>query len=189
MLSKKTVIGAFILLALIGGTFWHLHVQRIMNTEPTKVYKAPETPAATPTTGGHWHGDEWHAEPHPAPKPAKPPRPFIDMPGAQVVTPAKSPKQETQKGWSYLWRDIDVDLPPEDAPRPFKHLGFKELLKATRSQFTGEEALQLHYEVFFRMSKEQREDLRRSREEARRARDKAIIIEEFHRLYPPSETD
>ena len=72
MLSKKTVIGAFILLALIGGTFWHLHVQRIMNTEPTKVYKAPETPAATPTTGGHWHGDEWHAEPHPAPAAAEP---------------------------------------------------------------------------------------------------------------------
>ena len=72
MLSKKTVIGAFILLALIGGTFWHLHVQRIMNTEPTKVYKAPETPAAPPTTGGHWHGDEWHAEPHPAPAAAEP---------------------------------------------------------------------------------------------------------------------
>ncbi len=72
MLSKKTVIGVFILLALIGGTFWHLHVQRIMNTEPTKVYKAPETPAAPPTTGGHWHGDEWHAEPHPAPAAAEP---------------------------------------------------------------------------------------------------------------------
>ena len=65
MLNKRTVIGVFILLAIIGGTLWYLHVQRIMNAEPTRVYKVPETQKAAETTGGHWHGDEWHAEPHP----------------------------------------------------------------------------------------------------------------------------
>ena len=189
MLNKKTVIGVFILLAIIGGTLWYLRVQRIMNAEPTRVYKVPETQKAAETEGGHWHGDEWHAAPHPAPAAAEPPRPFIDLPRAQVITPASPPKQETEKGFSYLWRDIDVDLPLEDAPRPFKHLGFKELLRATRTQFTGEEALQLHYEVFFRMSKEQREDLRRSREEARRAAAAAKRIEEAFRQAPLPGTD
>ena len=90
MLNKRTVIGAFILLAIVGGTLWYLRVQRIMNAEPTRVYKVPETQKAAETTGGHWHGDEWHAEPHPeTPKDSDP------FEAAPRALPRLAPLEET----------------------------------------------------------------------------------------------
>ena len=177
MLSKKTVIGAFILLALIGGTFWHLHVQRIMNTEPTKVYKAPETPAATPTTGGHWHGDEWHAEPHPAPKPAEP---FVSNVRASAFY-VEAPHEERQDSERPRWsmHSLDVELPAEDTPRPFKHV--TDLEGYDTSQLSDEEWLLFQNEFFFRMPKEWRDEHRKRLADAREWRETKRKIEELRR--------
>lgn len=60
----------FVLIALMGcGLFYG---RKSAKQEPVKIYKAvevkkkpkpkPPPPGANPN--GHWHGDEWHAEPH-----------------------------------------------------------------------------------------------------------------------------
>ncbi|MDE0556724.1 MAG: hypothetical protein OXI24_21130 [Candidatus Poribacteria bacterium] len=73
MLSKKIWIPVICVLigVAIGGTFWGQH---IASQEPIKVYtpvaidrevSTPKPPPPGETAeSGHWHGDEWHAEPH-----------------------------------------------------------------------------------------------------------------------------
>ena len=105
MLKKRTVIGAFILLAIVGGMLWYLRVQRIMNAEPTRVYKVPETQKAAETTGGHWHGDEWHAAPH-----AETPKdsdPFEAAPRALPRLPSLEEVNEELRAF------LAVPLPPD----------------------------------------------------------------------------
>ena len=105
MLNKRTVIGAFILLAIVGGMLWYLRVQRIMNAEPTRVYKVPETQKAAETTGGHWHGDEWHAEPHPeTPKDSDP------FEAAPRALPRLAPLEEVNEELRAI---LAVPLPPD----------------------------------------------------------------------------
>ena len=126
------------------------------------------------TAGGHWHGDEWHAEPHPAPKPAKPPRPF-----EVFVTAEEMPRTSTGKGPAKperrtLWESIDVDFPPEGAPRPLKHLSALELYNATvrpPPHLSDEEVTQAQYELFFRRPKEERDERRQQRARDRATRD------------------
>ena len=72
MLKKKIWLPILIvLLAVIGcGLFY---ARQVSKQAPVKVYKAveveePETPKPPPpgetAESGHWHGDEWHADPH-----------------------------------------------------------------------------------------------------------------------------
>ena len=72
MLHKKFWIPILLVLigVAIGGTFWGKHVA---SQDPVKTYKPversqPATPKPPPpgetAESGHWHGDEWHAEPH-----------------------------------------------------------------------------------------------------------------------------
>ena len=91
-MTRRTLLylgGGLLALALsTGGFFWYQHYQAVMNAEPVKIYKVTqprqvsETPSlqgevsvqvqhAETSEAGHWHGDEWHAEPHtePAPEP------------------------------------------------------------------------------------------------------------------------
>ena len=71
----------FGLLVVIGcGLFYG---RKIANQAPVKTYKPvevaqpagpkPPPPGETHETG-HWHGDEWHSEPHDPPVPAAPPQ-------------------------------------------------------------------------------------------------------------------
>ena len=126
------------------------------------------------TAGGHWHGDEWHAEPHPAPKPAKPPRPFEvfvtaeEMPRTSTGEGPAEPKRRT------LWDSIDVDFPPEGAPRPLKHLSALELYNAavlSPPHLSDEEVTQAQSEHFFRRTKEERDERRQQRARDRATRD------------------
>ena len=127
------------------------------------------------TAGGHWHGDEWHAEPHPAPKPAKPPRPFEvfvtaeEMPRTSTGEGPAEPKRRT------LWESIDVDFPPEGAPRPLKHLSALELYNAAvrpPPHLSDEEVTQAQSELFFRgFTKEERDERRQQRARDRASRD------------------
>lgn len=72
MLEKKIWIPILIvLLAMIGcGLFY---ARQVAKQAPVKVYKTveaenPETPKPPPpeetAESGHWHGDEWHSQPH-----------------------------------------------------------------------------------------------------------------------------
>ena len=73
MLRKRVWIPILIVLlvAMGCGLFYN---RRIAKQEPIKVYKAvevetkpkPPPPGETYETG-HWHGDEWHAQPHETP--------------------------------------------------------------------------------------------------------------------------
>ena len=80
MLLKKNVWIPIliVLLAVIGcGLFYR---QQVSEQAPVKVYKVgeveeSETPKPPPSgetaESGHWHGDEWHAEPHTPPAPVE----------------------------------------------------------------------------------------------------------------------
>lgn len=73
MFTKKFWIPIILILIglTVGTIFWGQHGT---SQEPVKVYKAvevqqsatpkPPPPGETYETG-HWHGDEWHSEPHP----------------------------------------------------------------------------------------------------------------------------
>lgn len=79
MLFQKNVWISILIVLLVGvgiGLFYGQHIakQSVTDQEPIKIYKAVEveTPAAAPKPPppgethetGHWHGDEWHAQPH-----------------------------------------------------------------------------------------------------------------------------
>lgn len=89
LLSNRLFMGAlaFFVLIIIGGTFYLKYVERqtqreMANTEaaikqwkeknappPTGIAQVAEVGDTSPKTedtpqGGHWHGDEWHANPH-----------------------------------------------------------------------------------------------------------------------------
>ena len=74
MLAKKFWIPVLLVLigVAIGGTFWGKHVgsqepvRVITPVTPEPVDRSQPTQAETPPAaeGGHWHGDEWHADPH-----------------------------------------------------------------------------------------------------------------------------
>ena len=135
------------------------------------------------TAGGHWHGDEWHAEPHPAPKPAKPPRPFEVFVTAEEMPRTSTGKETAKPKRPDIWADHDLDFPPEGAPRPLKHLNALELYNFSLApDLTDEELIQVQSEFFFRyVTKEKREDLRRGRAYAREQR---AALKAFREKYP-----
>ena len=174
MLNKRTVIGAFILLAIVGGMLWYLRVQRIMNAEPTRVYKVPETQKAAETTGGHWHGDEWHAEPHPeTPKDSDP------FEAAPRALPRLAPLEEVNEELRAI---LAVPLPPDADELLREHYALgEETLWLNENGHTLSEAEQHKATVdllerqldwnkrFSKRSREQFEAIRQAAE-ARRAR-------------------
>ena len=75
LLQKKVWLPILIVLLVVIG-YGLFHRQKTADQEPIKIYKPievenPETPKPPPpgetTESGHWHGDEWHAEPHETP--------------------------------------------------------------------------------------------------------------------------
>ena len=61
LFSNRLFIGAlaFFVLMVVGGTLYLRHVER----------ETEQVPVGDTSQGGHWHGDEWHAEPHAPVKP------------------------------------------------------------------------------------------------------------------------
>lgn len=150
MLNKKTVIGVFILLVLIGGTLWYLRVQRIMNAEPKKVYRVPQMKKTTRETTVHREADlqqqmkeaderfererQQRAEREPPPEPVT-----VQDPLLQGLNDEGEP----------YWDELGGKAPAPDTPRPFKHLTFVEL-HMDRSKLTPKERRLLHNEFYFR---------------------------------------
>ncbi|MXV82522.1 hypothetical protein F4Z98_04035 [Candidatus Poribacteria bacterium] len=67
--------------------------RKVANQEPVKVYKPasveqPATPKPPPPgesyETGHWHGDEWHSEPHDTHAPVNPSTPVQDPPSGEA---------------------------------------------------------------------------------------------------------
>ncbi len=81
MLNKNVWIPILILVLVVIG-FGLFYGRQVANQEPVKVYKPvdveqPATPKPPPpgetAESGHYHGDEWHAEPHEPATPNTPP--------------------------------------------------------------------------------------------------------------------
>ena len=151
---KNITIGILLVAIIISGTLWYRQVQqqKAMEREIEKIE------AETAEPGGHWHGDEWHAEPHPE----------HEQP-TQTVTSDISDAQPKRKRRT-LWNSFDVDYPPEGAPRPLKHLSYRELYNRAvlkPEHLTDEEVMQAQIEFFFRRPKEERDELRQDRAKER----------------------
>ena len=162
-MSKNITIGILLIAIIISGTLWYRQVQqqKAMEREIEKI----EADTAEP--GGHWHGDEWHAEPHPEPEPAQ------TVTGAstieKTVTDDNRDAQPRRKRKT-LWNSFDVDYPPEGAPRPLKHISYRELYNRAvlkPEHLTDEEVMQAQIEFFFRRPKEERDELRQDRAKER----------------------
>ena len=137
MLNKRTVIGAFILLALIGGTLWHLHVQR------------------TRTISG------------------------VRASAFYIEAPPEERQDSERPRWSMF--SLDMELPAEDTPRPFKHLTGMELHQYDTDTLSDEEWLLFQYEFFFRMPKEWRDEHRKQRVELKK---RAEFFEWYEEQFP-----
>ncbi len=121
-MNRKLIAAIVVIIAVcIGIYFWTEWEKARFDASLPKPPAEEEQVAddvTEDTAGGHWHGDEWHAEPHPAPKPAKPPRPFEvfvtaeEMPRTSTGEGPAEPKRRT------LWNSIDVDFPPEGCTAP-----------------------------------------------------------------------
>ena len=116
LLSRRLVQGGlvFVVLMVVGSTLYYLHVQREIARETARTDEfikrfvennasvPSETPATETEQGGHWHGDEWHAEPHTA-QAARAELP----PSVRNPAPTASPAENTLLA-------VNVDSPPPE---------------------------------------------------------------------------
>lgn len=129
-LKKHWQLTLFVIAVLsISGYLFYQSQQSIdLNIRGTKV-KTPETPTekapvGDTSQGGHWHGDEWHAEPHPEPvqktssetptvdaiagkiNETTSPAPWSPVPWTNPLTPDKIPKHLRMPpewvNWDYM---------------------------------------------------------------------------------------
>ena len=186
---KNITIGILLLALILGGTLWYRHYQNLMTAEPTKTFVAPDaTLKATPTEHGHWHGDEWHAEPHPEHQPEPDPGPQlldIVLPKLTDVAPGEIRYKDAAKTQPIHWMEYGGIVPDENTPRPYKHLTNEEFHLMDRSGLTPEQQVLLRNELYFRypMQRElleinqrtwkhlEEQDRQREQENARRLRD------------------
>ena len=64
-MNRTMVIAISILLAFCAGIyFWTEWQKKEFDASLPKPPAVEEQQVADDTAGGHWHGDEWHAEPH-----------------------------------------------------------------------------------------------------------------------------
>ena len=182
---KNITIGILLLAIIVGGTLWYRHYQDLMSAEPPKTFVVPD---ATPTEHGHWHGDEWHAEPHPEHQPEPDPGPDlfdIVLPKLTDVAPGELRYHDAAKTKPIHWMEYGGIVPDENTPRPYKHLTNEEFHLMDRSGLTPEQQVLLRNELYFRypMQRElletnqriwkhlEEQDRQRKQENARRIRD------------------
>ena len=96
-MNRTTLIIAIgiIIAACTGIYFW-------TEWEKARFDASLPTPPAEDTAGGHWHGDEWHAEPHVADE-------------APPVQPVTEPAAEVTEDTEAARRRIEaLELPPSE---------------------------------------------------------------------------
>ena len=102
MNMKTMVIAIGILLGFCAGIHFYVEWQKREFDASLPQPPAPVQTRAAETTGGHWHGDEWHAEPHNANFVT----PFADPP--EVDFSVKPTASETLSERPLTFDDIDI---------------------------------------------------------------------------------
>ena len=114
LFSNRLFIGAlaFFILTVGGSLLYMQHVERQTASElaahakrikqlTEKQKLAPQAPIGDTSQGGHWHGDEWHAQPHEDPA-VQPPAPNGNSDVVTETLPLSFPELPS------------TALPPED---------------------------------------------------------------------------
>ena len=113
----------------------------------------PEPPAED-TAGGHWHGDEWHAEPHVADEVEEEDTgPFlyeITLPELPELKPGEIRYSDEAKTKPIHWMNYGGIVPDENTPRPYKHLTNEEVHTMDRTGLTPVQQVLLENEIYFR---------------------------------------
>ncbi len=132
MLNKKIWIPILILVLVVLG-FGLFYGQKVANQEPVKVYKPvdiqhPASPKPPPpgetAENGHWHGDEWHAEPHASATP-KPPPPSAETAQTQNPPPRQSREPASWSSWDFqaAYQALREKYPDQTKnPPPFENV-------------------------------------------------------------------
>ena len=171
---KNITIGILLLAIIISGTLWYRQVQqrKAMEREIERIEADTAEPA------GHWHGDEWHAEPHP--EHTGPATPLVEV--EDVAAESLEPEQQVVKTRERppMWLNKDGVIPPEDAPRPFKHINILEE-EIDGDTLSDEDWLHLQNEFFFRRSKEWRDNYRRLVAEEKELED---FLKGYYKQFP-----
>ena len=177
-MSKNITIGILLLAIIISGTLWYRQVQqqKAMEREIEKI----EADTAAP--GGHWHGDEWHAEPHPEHTGPATPLVEVEVEVEDVVAEPLGLEQPVVKTRERppMWMNIDGEIPLENAPRPFKHINNLEE-EIDGDTLSDEDWLHLQNEFFFRMPKDARDTLRKQRA---RQKEADAFFKTFYEQFP-----
>ena len=120
------------LLFVIGcGLFYG---RKVVNQEPVKIYKPvevetkpkPPPPGETPESG-HWHGDEWHTEPHETHAPA--PQPQETDVAAEPAPPPPESAESSETVPLLPERDPDFVNPTSKSSNPLFTDGVPEHLQ------------------------------------------------------------
>ena len=111
-------------------------------------------PPAEDTAGGHWHGDEWHAEPHVADEVEEEDTgPFlyeIMLPELTELKPGEIRYSDAAKTKPIHWMNYGGIVPDENTPRPYKHLTNEEVHTMDRTGLTPVQQVLLENEIYFR---------------------------------------
>ena len=120
MFAKKIWILIVVLVVIAVMIYGHFHGQKTANQEPVMIIKPvevekpanqpkPPPPGETHETG-HWHGDEWHADPHDPPEVPtdKIPQP-LETAASRAYTPAvvEIPEGITEPEVLAAWQRVD----------------------------------------------------------------------------------
>ena len=123
MTTKTMAIAIGILIALCAGIFFYAEWEKARFD--ASLPEPPVPPKAQTASGGHWHGDEWHAEPHtveqttqaraPAETEAEPLTPHIAAPELppDAVDLSKLSPEEFKQAIEQLYAQAGVEPPPE----------------------------------------------------------------------------
>ena len=162
-MNRKLIVAAigFVIAVAIGSHFyveWQMvKFDASLPTPPTE-----EQQVSDETTGGHWHGDEWHAEPHADEQVEVDPGPHLHpimLPKLSELDPGEIRYYDAAKTRPIHWRDYGGIVPDENTPRPYKHLTDYEFHTMDRSGLTPVQQVLLENEEYFR-SPSARENLK-----------------------------
>ena len=156
-MKRKLIVAIVVIIAACVAV--HFYVQ----WEKARFDASLPKPPAEDTAGGHWHGDEWHAEPHVADEAEEEDTgPFlyeIMLPELTELKPGEIRYYDEAKTKPIHWRDYGGIVPDENTPRPYKHLTNYEFHTMDRSGLTPVQQVLLENEEYFR-SPQARENLR-----------------------------
>ena len=151
-MNRKFIVAIVVIIAAgLGSHFyvkWEMaRFDASLPTPPTE-----EQQVSDDTTGGHWHGDEWHAEPH-ADEQVEDPGPYLHpimLPELSELEPGEIRYYDAAKTKPIHWMNYGGIVPDENTPRPYKHLTNDEVHTMDRSGLTPVQQVLLNNELYFR---------------------------------------